>query len=198
MNKMSTASRQTYPAASRHPSIVGDYRGSRAVVLFFFGSFVPFLYERSEFQNLFSVCSSPVDSPAGRTVLESGSSLIDIRRNSFPNGLLGDQLEWGITLHAAREEPVEIDLLTQILQYFDDLVDQIVVLNPQVAHRALAVNQTGIPSQCDAIFCLRAANDCFVIDLVVIGNVITEDAQPFGEAAQHDIRQESGFSPGGH
>lgn len=101
----------------------------------------------------------------------------------------GHALQDVIAFQTAGQKPGRIHFVTQEVQDLANLINQAIAADEKMSRQPPTLNQTRVTSQGDTLFIQAALYDLLIVDSVVIGDIITENAQPFGQAAQHHVSQ---------
>jgi len=136
-----------------------------------------------------SVRSGPVESGAPGTEVKLVLCLEGEGRHSAPGLLLVDWCQWRVAARAASEGGLR--LASYELQYLRQLSAKARFLNKKAGWSSPG-GQAAIPGEQQATLRHCQAHQSVVVQPCIVDGVITEDAQPLGECAEHSI-DEKGY-----
>jgi hypothetical protein len=70
---------------------------------------------------------------------------------------------------------------------FPNLIEQLLTLDQEAATQLGPLGEPPIPGQSNPALLAASLDDLIILDLIIVCGVVSQDAQPPGQAAQHNI-----------
>ena len=131
--------------------------------------------------------SAPIDAAAGRTLFEIPLGPKNVFRHEGLNRFSRNGVQRAITLDATTQQPSRVDFPPQMREHLSDLRAELRAFNEEGATQQASLSQAGIASQCNASFTDASFHDLVIVDAVIVNGIVTEDPEPLGEGAEHDV-----------
>jgi hypothetical protein len=116
-----------------------------------------------------------------------GLGLEDVGGNLEPNSFLVHALKKRVTLETAGQESVQLNVVADRFEDFANLLEQLLTPDQETATQLRSLGESPIPGQSNPALPAAPLNDLIILDPIIVSGVVSQDAQPPGQAAQHDV-----------